>query len=76
MGFIEQLTISWRSALLFGLFMPLIFVQLNLLFRQVEQIANRYLVAFLFIFSLNLVPQIIGFAGAYQVVAQSNFRTV
>lgn len=67
MGFIEQLTISWRSALLFGLFMPLIFVQLNLLFRQVEQIANRCLVAFLFIFSLNLVPQIIGFAGAYQI---------
>lgn len=57
---------NWRSAWLLSVFVPLVLIQIYLAFRRVEVVANRFLCAFLTVFCLNLIPQIIGFAGAYQ----------
>lgn len=73
MGDPANLDVSWRSALLFGAFMPLVWCAVLLLVRGLEQGASRFLAAFLLVFSANLVPQIIGFSGAYQVWPELTF---
>lgn len=62
----SYLDISWRSALLLCLVCPIVVTATTLFFRSIETAANRYLGAFLLVFCLNIVPQIIGFAGFYQ----------
>ena len=59
--------ITWRSAFLLMLVGPTALVAFMLWWRPVERTACRWLAAFLFAFCLDMVPQIIGFAGAYDV---------
>lgn len=67
MGDINNLDVSWRSLLLFGFMLPMLLVSVQLTLRDNEQCANRYLAGFIFVFVLNLVPQLIGFSGFYHV---------
>ncbi|MFK8013835.1 MAG: helix-turn-helix transcriptional regulator [Gammaproteobacteria bacterium] len=59
------MAITWRSALLLMLIGPTVLVAAMLWWRTIERPACRWLAAFLIAFCLDTVPQIIGFAGAY-----------
>ncbi|MEM9599424.1 MAG: helix-turn-helix transcriptional regulator [Pseudomonadota bacterium] len=63
----SDLIMNWRSAMMAMVVIPLILCGLLLLFRQVEQRAARPLGLFLIFGGLSMMPQIIGFAGAYQI---------
>ncbi|WP_346992928.1 hypothetical protein [Alteromonas gracilis] len=62
----EFLDTSWRTALMLAMVLPMWVIALALAIRDIETIAHRFLAAFLFLFGLNLVPQVIGFSGFYQ----------
>ncbi|MEO1575556.1 MAG: helix-turn-helix domain-containing protein, partial [Pseudomonadota bacterium] len=62
-----SLDITWRSALLLMLIAPTFLVAVRLFFHGTERVACRWLAAFLVAFCLDTVPQVIGFAGAYDV---------
>ncbi|MDT0596145.1 helix-turn-helix domain-containing protein [Glaciecola petra] len=62
----EYIDTSWRTALMLSFVLPMWVVALALAIRDIETIANRYLAAFIFLYGLNLAPQIIGFSGFYQ----------
>lgn len=67
MGDISNLDVSWRTLVLFGLWVPIFLIALQLCFRELEQVSSRYLALFMAIFALGITPQIIGFSGFYQV---------
>lgn len=62
-----ELDVTWRSALLLAVVAPTVLVALRLLFHSTETVACRWLALFLLAFCIDVVPQIIGFAGAYSV---------
>ena len=64
---LNELDVTWRSALLLMLVAPAALVALKLFWHPVERTACRWLAVFLLAFCLDTVPQIIGFAGAYSV---------
>jgi len=61
-----MLDTSWRSAVMLSLVLPMMLVAFALMTRDVEALANRYLAAFMILFGVNLIPQVIGFSGFYQ----------
>ncbi len=67
MGDLNNIDIGWRSALMFAVCLPLVIVAGMLLARRVEREANAFLAAFLLIAVIAQIPQIIGFAGFYNV---------
>ena len=67
MATLETIQISWRTALMFAICLPMAVVALMLVTRSVERRANAFLACFLFAVVLELVPQIIGFSGAYSI---------
>ncbi len=67
MGDASNLDIGWRSALMLAVCMPLLMAALLLLTRQIERRANFWLALLLLAGLIAQVPQIIGFANAYDV---------
>ena len=63
----SQITVSWRSALMFSVCLPIVIAAVFLLMRDVERKATIWLSAFLFAAVISVVPQIIGFANFYDV---------
>ncbi|MFK7957093.1 MAG: helix-turn-helix domain-containing protein [Lysobacterales bacterium] len=66
-GDTAYLIITWRSALMFAVCLPIVIIACMLLARRVEGAANKWLAGFLVVGVLAQVPQIIGFAGFYTV---------
>jgi AraC-like DNA-binding protein len=64
---VAALDVTWRSATLLMLVAPTALIALRLMTQQIEVAACRWLGLFLLAFCLDTVPQIIGFAGAYDV---------
>lgn len=62
----EFLDTSWRTALMLAMVLPMWVIALALAIRDIETKAHHFLAAFLFLFGLNLMPQVIGFSGFYQ----------
>ncbi|MEL6686813.1 MAG: AraC family transcriptional regulator [Pseudomonadota bacterium] len=67
MGPLSELTMNWRTAMMIMAVLPLWICGAILLFRRVEASAARPFGLFLILASLGMGPQIIGFAGAYQL---------
>ena len=67
MGDLSNLDIGWRSALMFAVCLPMIVIATMLATRRVERAANVFLAGFLVIAVVAQIPQILGFAGFYQV---------
>ncbi|MFK7888101.1 MAG: helix-turn-helix domain-containing protein [Gammaproteobacteria bacterium] len=67
MNDVATLDVTWRSALLLALIAPTALIALRLMVQRTEAQACRWLGLFLLVFCLDTVPQIIGFADAYQV---------
>lgn len=67
MGDFSNIDIGWRSALMFAVCLPMIVVAAMLATRRVERAANSFLAGFLLIAAIAQIPQILGFAGFYQV---------
>ncbi len=67
MGDTSNLDISWRSALLLALVVPLMASIVVLWWRDVERTAGRYLGLMLLVYCAGMMPQILGFANFYQV---------
>lgn len=67
MNDVATLDVTWRSAALLMLVAPTALIALRLMTQQTEAAACRWLALFLLTFCLDTVPQIIGFAGAYDV---------
>lgn len=67
MGDLNNIDISWRSALMLAVCGPLFIISVMLLFRRVEREANIWLACFLFAAGIAQIPQIIGFSGFYTV---------
>ena len=67
MGDPSLIDISWRSALMFAVCLPMLVVAGMLFTRRVERSANRWLAAFLVLAVCAQIPQIIGFSGFYSV---------
>ena len=67
MGDASNIDIGWRSAAMLAVCMPLLMAALLLLTRRVEQQANFWLALLLIAGIIAQVPQIIGFANAYDV---------
>lgn len=67
MGDLNNIDISWRSALMLAVCGPLFIISVMLLFRRVEREANIWLACFLFAAGIAQIPQIIGFSGFYAV---------
>ena len=67
MATLENIQINWRTALMFAICFPMAVVALMLVTRSVERRANAFLACFLFAVVLEMVPQIIGFSGAYNI---------
>ena len=62
-----SIDIGWRSALLMAVCMPVLLSALILLWQKTEAKAARYLGLFLVAAVIEVIPQIIGFAGFYAV---------
>lgn len=67
MGDTANLSLSWRSVMLLMICLPIIACVFLLLCKKIERFACYTLAALLFVIVLSIVPQIIGFAGFYQV---------
>ena len=67
MGDASNIDIGWRSAAMLAVCMPLLMAALLLLTRRVEQQANFWLALLLIAGIIAQVPQMIGFANAYDV---------
>ncbi|MEN7343817.1 MAG: AraC family transcriptional regulator [Pseudomonadota bacterium] len=67
MGDLSLIDLSWRSALMFSVCLPMLVVAGMLFTRSVERAANRWLAAFLVLAVMAQIPQIIGFSGFYSV---------
>ncbi len=61
------IVLSWRSALLFAVCVPVLMSALVLLWQQTERHSARFLGLFLLAAIIKVTPQIIGFAGFYDV---------
>ncbi len=62
----ESLDVTWRAMLMFGVVFMLACVAVRLLAHSPERKACQFLSAFMLVFALNQVPQIIGYSGFYQ----------
>ncbi len=67
MGDTSNLVLNWRSVMMAMVCLPIVICAVILWFRKTEDVAARYLAAFLFCAVLTVGPQIIGFAGFYDV---------
>lgn len=67
MGDLSNLTISWRSATLAIICLPILVSIVLLLLKKVEKTASKLLALCLFACVFSIVPQIIGFANFYDV---------
>ena len=67
MGSLSELTMNWRTAMMIMAILPLWLCGLLLLLRRTEAAAARPLGLFFILAGLGVGPQIIGFAGAYQL---------
>ncbi len=67
MGDTGNLILSWRSMTMLMACLPVIICSVLLLAKQVEESAARILAVTLLVSVLSVVPQIIGFAGFYNV---------
>jgi len=67
MGDISNLEMSWRSVMMAMVCLPVVICAIILLFRKTESAASRYLAGFLIASVLGMGPQIIGYAGFYNV---------
>lgn len=73
MGDLSNLGLSWRTVMMAMICMPILVSALILLRKKVETAASRTLAAVLMVSVLAVTPQIIGFAGFYQVWPQLTF---
>ena len=67
MGDTANLVMNWRSVMMGMVCIPIIICALVLFLKTVEKPASRYLAAFLLVAVLSMGPQIIGYAGFYDV---------
>ena len=67
MGSLADISINWRSALMFALCFPMVITALMLLSRRVERRANVFLGGLLIAVVLIQIPQIIGFSEFYNI---------
>lgn len=67
MGDVSNIDIGWRSALMLSVCIPICFAAIFLLMRDIERRATIWLALFLLSAVFAVIPQIIGFAGFYQV---------
>jgi|GEM_PF-6958327 len=67
MGDVSNLVMSWRSVMMAMVCLPILICAFILLFRKTESAASKYLAVFLIIAALTMGPQIIGYAGFYDV---------
>ena len=67
MGDLSNIDIGWRSALMFSVCLPMVVVAVMLFLRSAEPHANRLLACLLIVVVISQIPQIIGFAGFYEV---------
>lgn len=67
MGDIANLTLGWRTVMMGMICLPILICAIILGFRQIEKSASRFLAAFLLAAVLAVGPQIIGYAGFYNV---------
>ncbi|GAA0470963.1 AraC family transcriptional regulator [Parasphingorhabdus litoris] len=67
MGDPANIDIGWRSALMLAAALPVYASMIFLLVRNVERRASLFLAATLFAIAFTLTPQIIGYAGFYDV---------
>ena len=67
MGDITNLTMNWRSAMMLIVCLPVFIAAITLWRNKVERTPSRYLSAALVVTILSVMPQIIGFAGFYNV---------
>ena len=67
MGNPDNLDVTWRTLLLFSLWVPMMLVALQLSLCEAESTASRFFAAFVALFAIGITPQIIGFSGFYQV---------
>lgn len=67
MGSSSTIDITWRSALLLAVCLPVLLSALILMWQKVERKAALFLALFLVAAVIKVIPQIIGFAGFYDV---------
>lgn len=67
MGDLNNLTLNWRSMMLLLICVPVVIAIAKLCFNKVETISSRFLAAAMFVSIMAIMPQIIGFAGFYEV---------
>lgn len=67
MGDLSNLAISWRSATLAMICLPILVSIVLLMFKKVEKTASKLLALTLFACVFSITPQIIGFANFYDV---------
>lgn len=62
-----NLVMSWRTTMMLMACLPMLLSAARLCFQSHERTASRYLAALFFLAVMNVGPQIIGFAGFYDV---------
>ncbi|MCX7553206.1 AraC family transcriptional regulator [Marinicella sp. S1101] len=62
-----QIDITWRSALMLAVCLPVLFTGIALMWHKVERTAALFLGLFLMAAVIKVMPQIIGFSGFYAV---------
>lgn len=67
MGDVSNLAMNWRSVMMAMACLPAVICAVILLFRKTEAVPTKLLAGFLLVIVLSMGPQIIGFAGFYDV---------
>jgi AraC-like DNA-binding protein len=68
-----QIVITWRSALIFAVCLPILMIAIALFFKKTEAKASLWLGLFLVFTIISIIPQIIGFSGFYDIWPQLTF---